>query len=290
VSPVIGCQAKCVYCYLPISGINKKVRPNSNEIDIIIDSITSDANFIKGQKGSIISVGAWGDIFPLGNEGLVNNSIDWIINLLKIGNPVQIMSKFTISEKHVHKICDSIQYKGQLLYSTTVTTFKKWDRIECNSSSPQERLITLHTFKKNNVPTNVMIKPLIPGITDSEIDLFEYYLKKYEVDYCVVGILFWTNELLNRLSKYGNNIVELASFKDSSYSQILDCTGNSQIDAFSSNDLDAFVNNLRNKGINAFKKSSCINSNMLKINNISKYYKNDPRNFCIKCGNCSEIL
>lgn len=285
VSPVIGCMANCIYCYIDTRINNKKIKVNEMHIEQIIDSIITNEHFKYGRNGSIISVGAWGDIFPLKNQGAKKNSVDWIIEILKLGNPVQIMSKFTVEKELTDEICTHIQYEGQLLYSSTITTFDRWKSVEPNASSPIERLETISYFAKKNVPTNVMIKPFIPGITNIEVNSFQNYLKEYKVDYCVVGILYWTNDILNKLSKL-QLTTEITKLSMNQIPQTLDCSGDIKLDALTSTYLDSFVAELRNAGINTFKKSCCVNSNILNIKNVSEYYLDNTYGFCINCGNC----
>ena len=120
ISPLIGCKGMCIYCYLTSEGIkNGKIRKNSINIKEILKRIKDDTNYIEGEKGSIISIGAYCDIFPLNEKELIDFSIDWIIESLKLNNPVQIISKNAISEDTIKKIASNIQFKNQLLYSTT---------------------------------------------------------------------------------------------------------------------------------------------------------------------------
>ena len=178
VSPVVGCSGKCVYCYINAKLPDTSIRANSIDIEVILRGILLHQQYVPGQTGSIISIGAWGDIFPKDNMKLISRSVEWIKKILSLGNPVQIMSKFTVDKSIADEICCSVVYFGQLLYSTTVTTFNEWRAIEPYTASPEERLKTMSLFKNNSVKTNVMIKPFLPGIKDKEVDLFRLYFDR----------------------------------------------------------------------------------------------------------------
>lgn len=284
VSPIIGCPGKCKYCYLPTRSVDQIARRSNYLIESIIESIESNQNFIKGKYGSIISVGAWGDIFSKkSNEDF---SINWIKNLLQTGNPVQIMSKFSISDEKARRICDSIQYDNQLLYSTTITTFSNWKVFENGTVSPIERLQTANKFKQYGVLTNVMIKPYLSEYTCDDKDLFVENFKKYEIDYCVVGVMYWDSTIIKQMKSVVPSKSPFYILLNDSKEQIIDCSSDMSLNTFSSLKTDVFINYLKDNGINVFKKSSCANSNILKVPNVSKYYYEDPDNYCLNCGNC----
>lgn len=283
ISPIIGCNGGCKYCYLPeeISNFNI-VRKNTLYIQEIINAILEDKNFVQGKNGTIISIGAYCDIFPRGDMGqFIEHSVQWIIECLKIGNPVQIISKNVVNETVIRKIADNIQYKNQLLFSTTITTFTNWENIEPFSATPKERISSLNMFKKYNIPTNLMIKPFIPGVTDKDIDEFKKVLQKNNTDYVVVGELYVLNNIMSSefaRDKLKNNInVE---------GRILDCTGGKRFKTVEGKKMDNFIEEISRVKKKIFRKSSCINANILGINNKSGYYEMNSNGYCINCGNC----
>ena len=65
----------------------------------------------------------------------------------------------------------------------------------------------------------------------------------------------------------------------------LDCNGDILLFSNDVNKLKRYVQYLREKGINAFLKSSCVNANILKTNNPSEYFFHNNE-YCIQCKNC----
>lgn len=199
INPLIGCEGKCIYCYLNEQIENKNIiRVNKISVNDVLENISNDTDFVHGSNGSIISIGSYCDIFPLDNIKLCLHSVDWIIESLKFGNPVQIISKNSIPVDIIKKIVPSILYKNQLLYSTTITTFEQHMQIEKNTSTPIERLDVLKKFQEYDISTNVMIKPFIYGITDLEAVLFTSLLKEYKVSFCVTGDYYVVNDGLKK--------------------------------------------------------------------------------------------
>ena len=279
VSPILGCTGGCAYCYLPMKNYTIPQKNNISicEIKSVAESIEE---FVFGRNGTIISVGAWGDIFPVHSEELTAYSVELILKLLEWENPIQIMSKYSPSEEVISKIAAAVRYEGQLLYSTTITTLKRWKEIEPNTASPEERLNTCRLFKTNRIPTNVEIKPFINGVTDNEIEIIAKRLMEYDIDYCVVGVLYYNSQMLQKIS----SITKLN--EDDNQNNHLDCNGSDTLDSTNIIALRKYIQYLRKIGINAFAKSSCVNANILKCENTSGYYDTDNE-YCIMCGHCS---
>lgn len=284
VSPILGCNGACSYCYLNIKHYN---HPRANDIspELCREIAAQCKDFIWGRTGTIISIGAWGDIFPKGNEALTDTSVCLIKKLLEWGNPVQIMSKNTLSDAHIAEIASSVMYSGQLLYSTTITTLDNWQRIEPCVASPLERLTTCHKFHAYGIPTNVLLKPFLCGITDAELSSISDLLLGYAIDYCTLGIMYLSPEISEKISR--NTFLRKQLRVNIQGANHLDCNGSVIIPSTSVSDLLPHINMLRTKGISAFLKSSCVNANVLSLENPSGYRKRNDE-FCIHCGNCKD--
>lgn len=283
VSPILGCTGACCYCYLKIKDFNLPRKNELNKEEIYAIAQKSPL-FSFGTRGTIVSVGAWGDIFPFRDSNLTYHSVDVIKYLLSWGNPVQIMSKNTLDPILVSEISKEVRYPGQLLYSTTITTICQWKSVEPGTASPTERLKTALDFHNEGIPTNVLLKPFIPELTGQEIICIANLLLKYKIDYCTLGVMYLSPEILERI-KSCPFLHEISYGPPSLSPNHLDCNGESTVLSTSVSQLLPYINYLRESGVPAFLKSSCVNSNVLHIPNTSNYYteKND---YCINCGNC----
>lgn len=275
VSPIIGCSGGCKYCYLRIHSLKQ---PLINPIgkDRLIASVTENKNVVLGKGGTIISVGAWGDIFQ--NKAFSDYSLSIIEELVSLGNPIQFMSKYQIDEKNIERIAKIQLYPNQILYSTTITTIDLWKQIEPNTTSPEKRLNTCLLFKRRGIESNVMIKPFISGITDKELDSIIDLLLLHKIAYCVLGVFYYTDEIHENM----NSILAEGIKSEQSF---LDCNGSFEIASTRSSELLKYVSMFQKSGIKAFLKSSCVNANISRTNNPSNY--NFLHNgYCIGCGNC----
>lgn len=283
ISPVLGCTGGCSYCYLRLKNFNAPRRNQLSEADFL-SYAQKTPDFIWGENGTIVSVGAWGDIFPLNHDILTRHSVQVIKSLLSWGNPVQIMSKNYLISTFVDEISCEIRYPGQLLYSTTLTTINDWKLIEPGTSNPVERLNTCLAFHRAGVPTNVLLKPFIPDLTGSEIDEIAKLLLEYQIDYCTLGVMYCSPEIEGRIcsNHFLCKKIDVNMFSKRNH---LDCNGETPILSSPIESLLPYIRHLRGRGINAFLKSSCVNSNILKCSNPSKYYQ-EKNQYCFQCGNC----
>ena len=283
VSPILGCTGGCSYCYLEIENYHLP-RKNVLSFDELHYIAQKSSDFIWGQNGTIISIGAWGDIFPFHNVELTTYSVNVIEELLSWGNPVQIMSKNILSDDLIEQIANKVQFENQLLYSTTITSIAHWKRIEPLTASPQDRLSTCLKFKSFGIPTNVLVKPFIPGVTNEELKNIADLLLQYSIDYCTIGVMYIDDKIAKRITSnsFLRDSVELNNIFIDNY---LDCNGEKNVQSSTIVSLIPHLKYLREKGICAFFKSSCVNSNVLNIKNPSNYYfAKSP--YCISCGNC----
>ena len=285
VSPIVGCDGFCGYWYLIVKGYQQP-RKNQYTIESILNIARQTPEFVWGSKGTVISVGAWGDLFPQNNQDLQRHSIEFIKEMLSWGNPVQIMSKNVLDMEQVKTIAEAVQYSGQLLYSTTITSLKEWQHIEPGTSSPLERLETCKNFQNYNIPTNVLLKPFIPDITGNEIEQITNVLLEYGVDYSVLGILYLSEEIENQIKKnpiLNNAVLHVSSAANNH----LDCYNKYKMKSTEVDSLLPYLQYMREHGVNAFLKSSCVNANILSLNDPSDYYRQNSQ-FCIHCGNCKK--
>ncbi|EJG2210197.1 MULTISPECIES: hypothetical protein [Proteus] len=281
ISPILGCNAQCYFCYIYNKGYKTKAVKNGFDISQVLQYLYSHSNFKLGKNGSIISIGAWGDPFPRYNKKLCLYSLHWLKKLSSLGNPIQIMSRYELHSEILDEIVKANKYAGHILYSTSISSIKNFRSIEPYSDSPQNRLKSLKLLKRSGIATNVMVKPFILGITNLESIEIATALKEYEVEQCVVGELLLDNRIKKEFSTIGLPII----IKNEE-SQILDCTSGENYELSTSIEFIVFSKTLSDLGIKVFRKSSCVNSYILNTPNPANYMQSDPNHYCIKCGVC----
>jgi DNA repair photolyase len=281
ISPILGCNAQCSYCYIYDNGYKNRIRHNQCSILDSLEFIKSHKNYSAGEDGSIISIGAWGDPFPRYSKKAQQYSLMWLKEACKLGNPIQIMSRYGLLDEVIDEIAKLGNNSNQILYSTSITTIIKYRLIEPYADAPEERIRSLEKLQAKGVQVNVMIKPFIEGITDLELDEIEALLKKGNIENCVVGGFYTSESILKRISS-----VLPTNYETGQKIEVLDCTSKKQYSIAKPDVMLDFTNQLNERGIRAFRKSSCVTSFIAKKENPAGYFTHDPYNYCIKCGVC----
>lgn len=286
-SPILGCSANCAFCYIFSEGYSFGPTLNSYTLADSIKWICCHDQYRAGRDGSVISIGAWGDPFPPGDSDAAARSIRWIEVACGLGNPVQLMSRFRVPEWVAREVASFVLYPNQLLFSTSISTFRLWRRTESLTDSPSERLETLDTFRTRGIPVNIMIKPFLLGITEAEIEQFLLEMERHEIQNCVVGDLYWDERIRRRIEASDIcTCVDVPAYCAGGHSRRLDCSKSQLWTSRGPGVLDDFIGQLRDRGISSYKKSTCVNANLLRVDNPSQFRLHDPDGYCIRCGNC----
>lgn len=283
VSPILGCNARCSFCYIYSKGYETKISINDFGLEETISFLHSHEKFRSGVNGSIISIGAWGDPFPRYSKYSCSQTLQWLKELAKLKNPIQIMSRYELTEDVIEAILKCNYYTGQILYSTSLSTLNRDKEIEPYADKPELRLENIKKLREKGVSTNVMIKPFLPGVTDLEIKSIIDTFNKYGVEYCVVGDLLVDERIKTQLIKLPSNDLKI---EVNGETQVLDCTSGESYEVNISRKMLEFSSLLESSGIKVFRKSSCVNSYILNIQNPANYIDEDPNGYCIKCGVC----
>jgi DNA repair photolyase len=283
ISPILGCNAQCHFCYIYDKGYTTKSVKNGFDIEQVILYLESHEYFQLGKDASIISIGAWGDPFPKYNKSLCRHSLNWLKRLADLGNPIQIMSRYELHQEILNEIVNVNKYYGHIMYSTSISSIENFRVIEPYADTPNNRLKSVRILNNAGVATNVMIKPFIQGVTDLEANQIAQALTVNGIRHCVVGDLLLDDTIKGKLFHIG---VLAASTKENSDKQVLDCTSGETYELSTSAEMNEFCNVLSSLGIKVFKKSSCVNSFILGKPNPANYIKSDPNGYCIKCGIC----
>lgn len=285
ISPILGCNAQCTFCYIYAKGYETKISINEFCLESTIEFLKKHEKFEVGKNGSIISIGAWGDPFPRYNKRACQFTLTWLKKLTELQNPIQIMSRYELTADTVNEIAECNSYKGQILYSTSISSFNKFRDIEPYSDKPELRLQSIRDLKNKGVSTNVMIKPFLAGITDVEVLNFIEMFNSFGIEYCVVGDLLVDDRIIKEFNKFVNSEIRI---EINVKKQVLDCTSGESYEINTSERMLEFGSILGGAGIKVFRKSSCVNSFILNRQNPANYIYDDPHGYCIKCGACEE--
>ncbi len=287
-SPLLGCTARCAFCYTRSFGYRFPTG-HRNEYGLArsIAWVREHPLYVGGRSGSIISIGAWGDPFPP-NDADRQYTLDWVRAACALGNPIQLMSRFELPEPVVDAVVDATAYPGQLLFSTSMSSVSRAAEIERYADPPQRRLLTLEAFRGRGVPTNVMVKPFIPGVTDADAGEIVELLRRHAVPLCVVGGLYWDDTIARSTGGVARLDAGILGGPDTgaSVGQPLDCEPTASLRSLPPSHLDGFVDRLWEGGVAAFKKSACANSYAAGVD-LGLRERPEYRESCVECGVCA---
>jgi DNA repair photolyase len=282
-SPLLGCPARCLFCYIYEHGYTTKPVFNELTVEELSKWLVAHPKFVKGKAGSLIYIGAWGDPFPPSADP--TNTLDWLRIATSFDNPVQIISRFRISQEIIDAIAGMCRYDNQIIFSTSISSFSRWQEIDLFAHSPSDRLQTVQAFLGTPVGTNVMIKPFLPGLTDPDIEQFIEQFERHGIQICTVGVFYWTDDIIRVMNTRNMISPEMQSVIDSGFSHSLVCKPNSNYSTYSGNLLENFCDRLRRNNLMVFKNSACVTAHLLGTAHVSKLRHEDPLSLCVKCGN-----
>ncbi len=185
-NPYRGCEHACVYCYAPsvlrCSDEEKWgtfVEPRINIARVLSREVR------KKQKG-VVGISTVTDPYQKAEKKyeLTRSCIEL---LLGHDFPVTVQTKSAL----VLRDLDLIKKFSKIEVGFTITTVDDEARkkYEQNAGSVEERLGALLTFHENDIPTFAFLGPLMPGISDKDLEAFIRAIAKTKVDYVMIDRL-----------------------------------------------------------------------------------------------------
>jgi DNA repair photolyase len=91
--------------------------------------------------------------------------------IAKAGHPLAIVTKSALVQRDIDILAPMAE-KGLLKVGISVTTMdRKMARsMEPRAATPSKRIETIKTLTEAGIPTSVLVAPIIPGLTDHEIE------------------------------------------------------------------------------------------------------------------------
>lgn len=175
INPYRGCEHGCVYCYArpthaylglsPGLDFETKLTVKPNAADLLRNELTA-----KNYQCSTLSLGANTDPYqPIEREHKITR--DLLKVMLEFKHPVNIVTKSSMIERDID-ILKQLANKQLVHVQLSITTLDKTlaRRLEPRASSPLRRLKTIERLKANGIPVSVLIAPVIPVLTDTELE------------------------------------------------------------------------------------------------------------------------
>jgi len=175
INPYRGCEHGCIYCFarpshtwLGLSAgldFESKLTYKPNAPDLLRKALASPR-----YRAKPIALGVNTDAYQP-----VERRTELTRQLLKIlsehNHPVSLLTKSALIERDID-ILEPMARKGLVRVGISITTLDRGlaRKLEPRAATPSKRLGTLAALSEQGIPTAVMMAPIIPALTDHEIE------------------------------------------------------------------------------------------------------------------------
>ncbi len=175
INPYRGCEHGCIYCFARPTHAYLDHSPGLDFETILYAKPNAaallDAELRRpGYKPEVIHLGSNTDPYqPIEREHRITRSI--LEKALEFGHPVSVLTKSAMIERDVDVLA-ALARRGLTRALFSVTTFDRSLKrtLEPRAASATARLRALKTLSDAGVPCGVMVAPVIPKVTDHEME------------------------------------------------------------------------------------------------------------------------
>lgn len=208
VHSVVGCSARCAYCYVPDMGFDfARARPYGLTKEELIYALLANPHFFPTIAGTYLPFGSIGEPFhPVGAK----RTLEYMAGIAKVlGNPIQFSTKMLVSERLAEELG---KVRGSPISPlVTVVTLREHGRLEPDAPLPRARLDGMRALRKRGLHPFLFFRPIIPGVNvDEAEEVFEEARESGAVG-VVLGGLRVTEAIVRRLRERGFDVEQILS-------------------------------------------------------------------------------
>ncbi len=193
----VGCSYGCVYCYIWDMGFPGRPKPYPLSALQIAYAIALNPYVVPGY-----TFAAYGSVTEPFLEETRDKAIEYIRTVYNyLALPSQVSTKSIITKELARELSRTDPYLSVLISVTGIG--KNARRLEPRAPDPLERIESARILAGTTVTPTLFIRPIIPGITDKEIDEILEAAKRAKVKTIVLGTLRVTSGIVKRLSSIG---------------------------------------------------------------------------------------
>lgn len=175
INPYRGCEHGCIYCFARPTHAWLGMSPGLDfETRLIVrpEAATVLERELRAPRYRVapLAIGTNTDPYqPLEDRYEVTRSCLGV--LARFNHPVAIVTKGTLIERDLDILSD-MAARGLVRVGISLTTLDPVlsRRMEPRAPSPKRRLLTIERLAEAGVPVRVMTSPVVPGLTDHEIE------------------------------------------------------------------------------------------------------------------------
>ncbi len=195
----IGCSLGCLYCYVPDMGFPMKPRPYPLTGAQLVYALLSNPYFLPGPHGTLLAFGSVTEPFL---DETVDRALEYLEYTWKLlGNPQQISTKKPIWGEKLERFLRNSDPRISIL--VTITTIKHAQKLEPAAPNPLERLRWMKTLAERGRHVTLFLRPIIPGVTDRELEEIIRLAKQHGAKAVIPGSLRVTPGIAARLKASG---------------------------------------------------------------------------------------
>lgn len=197
VNTALGCNANCVYCYMPKLGYSQKAKMISGKEAAQL--VKSAPCFIPGKDGTILSLGCYSECLDAEN---LRDTKTLLMELFPHYNHIQLATKQAVTREFCAFISEYRKYDDQMTICISMPTISAIAQLEPGTVSARQRILNIENCIKYHIPTVLYIKPFLENITERDLEDYIRIIEKYKIP-VVVGEYLYT-EKLEDLADVGN--------------------------------------------------------------------------------------
>jgi len=173
-NPYQGCEHGCVYCYARNSheywgysagmDFEQKILVKRNSVDLLEKKLQSK----RWEAAPIVLSGNTDCYQPIEKKLEITRQL--LQTFLKYKHPVGIITKNALIQRDID-ILKELAQDNLIHVNLSITSLDENVRrlLEPRTATVKKRLETLELLSKENIPTSVMMAPIIPGINSHEV-------------------------------------------------------------------------------------------------------------------------
>jgi len=273
VHPGKGCPFTCGYCYVPDLGsgfTHQKTSDLSGEE--LVFSLLNNPQFLPGSIGTFLAFGSVCDPF---HSDCVEKTLEFMDSVSEyLGNPCQFYTKMYLSEEIA---CRLSELGGSSL--SPLVSFSTWEQaeiLEPRVPCPEERMESISNLRSAGLKPMLFLRPIIPGVTDQELDSILHKAKEAGAVGVVLGSLKVSRNIIARLKQLGLNLDPILKRSD------LPQKRNKLVPTFMKDLKIRAVQTAERLGLIPFLSSCCANAYTAEVPCVSLCW---TTHFCTQCPN-----
>jgi len=175
INPYRGCEHGCIYCYARPTHAYLDLSPGLDfETKLIIKPdaamLLEKALRVKNYQCQPLALGSNTDPYqPIERKYKLTRQVLEV--LAEFNHPVAIITKSALIERDIDILAEMARFDLVEVMISVCTLDKDIARtLEPRASSPSRRIKTIERLTAENIPTGVLLAPMVPALTDPELE------------------------------------------------------------------------------------------------------------------------